>query len=165
MKVSKRVRLNARVRDPDGKSRDEITHEITIEGDDRDLLTYDNAFVAINKLLAVELEKAFDQVRSMGGADYQVQTGEVDILNLGLVPGEAYYVASQYLGKPVEDLTEEEKVRAFQIYTMARFYDVDSPKACPDCKGAGYIPNMVDSAAPGVTCSACGGSGLLEVTA
>lgn len=38
---------------------------------------------------------------------------------LGIIPQVAYHMASYYLDKPIEELTDEEKKAAFQMYSIA----------------------------------------------
>ena len=70
MKVAKRIRVNARLPDHDGKFRDEITQEFSIELDgDADMLvaTIDR----IDKELDRGLKAMLDQINELGGRDYR----------------------------------------------------------------------------------------------
>ncbi len=70
MKVAKRIRINARLPDHDGKFRDEITQEFSIELDgDADMLvaTIDR----IDKELDRGLKAMLDQINELGGRDYR----------------------------------------------------------------------------------------------
>jgi len=70
MKVAKRIRVNARLPDHDGKFRDEITQEFTIELDHDNQTELDKVIDVINKRMASQLEDILEKIKELGGRDY-----------------------------------------------------------------------------------------------
>lgn len=70
MKVAKRIRINARLPDHDGKFRDEITQEFTIELDYEDHNTLDDTIEMIENRMASQLETILAKIKELGGRDY-----------------------------------------------------------------------------------------------
>ena len=71
MRIAVRYRINARIPDHDGKYRDEITQEITVED------SWDTDHKILHKLIAeakVEADKVrkefYDEINRLGGYDY-----------------------------------------------------------------------------------------------
>ncbi len=69
MKIGKRVRVNARLPDHDGKFRDEITQEFTIELD-TDTYTLDATIEKINERVDADLKMIFERIEKLGGRNY-----------------------------------------------------------------------------------------------
>lgn len=70
MKVAKRIRVNARLPDHDGKFRDEITQEFTIELDHDNQTELDKVIDVINKRMTSQLEDILEKIKELGGRDY-----------------------------------------------------------------------------------------------
>ncbi len=69
MKVAKRIRINARLPDHDGKFRDEITQEFSIELDgDADMLAA--TIEKIDEKLEQGLQEMLNQINELGGRNY-----------------------------------------------------------------------------------------------
>ena len=69
MKFGKRVRVNARLPDHDGKFRDEITQEITVEMDDP-TLSLEELAVKVSEEIDSQLVTVFEKIKELGGRDY-----------------------------------------------------------------------------------------------
>ncbi len=69
MKITLRTRLNGRLPDPQGKYRDEITQEATIEFEDDDL-RMDVAIEAVKEQLAVVRAQFYAELGRLGGVNY-----------------------------------------------------------------------------------------------
>ena len=69
MKVGKRVRVNARIPDHDGKFRDEITQEFTIELD-TDIEMLDDTIAKINEKVEADLKMIWERIEKLGGRNY-----------------------------------------------------------------------------------------------
>ena len=69
MKVVKRIRINARLPDYEGKFRDEITQEFTIEiEEENDIL--DALIDRVNDRMAIQLDTMLEKIDELGGRDY-----------------------------------------------------------------------------------------------
>jgi len=69
LKFGKRVRVNARLPDHDGKFRDEITQEITVEMDDP-TLSLEELAVKVSEEIDSQLVTVFEKIKELGGRDY-----------------------------------------------------------------------------------------------
>ena len=69
MKFGKRIRVNARLPDHDGKFRDEITQEVTVEMDDPTLSLEDLA-VKVSEEIDSQMVIIFEKIKELGGRDY-----------------------------------------------------------------------------------------------
>jgi len=69
LKVAKRIRVNARLPDHDGKYRDEITQEFTVELDDQ-RLSLEELTAKVNKEIDSQMKKIFEKIKELGGRDY-----------------------------------------------------------------------------------------------
>jgi len=73
MKVVKRIRVNARLPDYEGKYRDEITQEFTIElEEENDIL--DALIDRVNDGMAIQLGTMLKKIDELGGRDYTEAT-------------------------------------------------------------------------------------------
>lgn len=70
MRVAKRIRVNARLPDHDGKYRDEITQEFTIEFDRDTPVDFDKIIAIINDRMVNQLEDILEKIKKLGGRDY-----------------------------------------------------------------------------------------------
>ena len=70
MKVAKRIRVNARLPDHDGKFRDEITQEFTIELNDEDHARLDDIIDVVNHRMELQLTAILQKIKELGGRDY-----------------------------------------------------------------------------------------------
>lgn len=73
MKVAKRIRVNARLPDHDGKYRDEITQEFTIEFDELEIRTVpvlDSLIDLVNGKMEGQLNMILEKIKELGGRDY-----------------------------------------------------------------------------------------------
>ena len=69
MKVVKRIRVNARLPDYEGKYRDEITQEFTLELEEEyDLL--DAVINTVNDRMTDQLALMLGKIKELGGRDY-----------------------------------------------------------------------------------------------
>lgn len=68
MRVAFRVRLNGRIPDPDGKHRDEITQEATIEIEDETNMTI---IASIENIMREIRGKFYAELNRLGGYNYQ----------------------------------------------------------------------------------------------
>lgn len=67
IRVRKRVRVNARLPDHDGKYRDEMTQELEIEMEDESLI---KTTEVVGDAINIELMAMFQRIKILGGADY-----------------------------------------------------------------------------------------------
>ncbi len=65
MKVTLRTRINGRIPDPQGKYRDEITQEVTIE-------TEEEALEAVEAQITEVRSRFYKELKRLGGYDYEV---------------------------------------------------------------------------------------------
>lgn len=65
--IRKRIRVNARLPDHDGKYRDEMTQELEIEMEDESLM---KATEVVGDAINIELMTMFQRIKLLGGADY-----------------------------------------------------------------------------------------------
>lgn len=73
MKVAKRIRVNARLPDHDGKFRDEITQEFTIEFDELEAQTeqaFNDLVDLVNDKMDSQLGDILEKIKELGGRDY-----------------------------------------------------------------------------------------------
>ena len=70
MKVAKRIRVNARIPDPDGKNRDEITQEFTVELNVEGDVTLGEVIEKVNQKMDEQVDRIFEKIKELGGRDY-----------------------------------------------------------------------------------------------
>lgn len=75
MKVAKRIRINARLPDHDGKFRDEITQEFTIEMEE-EYVILDEIIERVNSRMDTQLEMILAKIKELGGRDYTGAEGQ-----------------------------------------------------------------------------------------